>query len=108
MALVNAAISHFETVERRLHLSSRLRRLGAALFLLLVGWFDYLTPPELTWTPVYLLALIPIAFLEPVPVCLVFSLLAAVIYFAADVLSNPGSIHLIFPYWTAFARLIMK
>lgn len=106
MPVLNAAITHFETLQRKLGLSPRLRRLGAVLFLLLIGWFDYITPPELATTPFYLLALIPIAFLEPLPVCLAFSLLAAVIYFGAEVLSNPGIVKLIYPYWTAFARLI--
>ena len=106
MTLLNAAIAHFETLQRKLGLSPRLRRMGGVLFLLLVGWFDYVTPPELASTPFYILALIPIAFLEPVPICLAFSLLAAVIYFGADVLGNPGTVKLIYPYWTALSRLI--
>jgi|GEM_PF-880482 signal transduction histidine kinase len=106
MELLNAAIGYFEDLQRKLGLSPRLRRMGGVLFLLLVGWFDYITPPELASTPFYLLALMPIAFLEPAPICLAFSLLAAVIYFGADVLENPGTVKLIYPYWTAFAILI--
>jgi signal transduction histidine kinase len=106
MDLLNAAIAHFENLQRKLGFSPRLRRMGGVLLLLLVGCFDYVTPPELASTPFYLLALMPIAFLEPVPICLAFSLLAAVIYFGADVLSNPGTVKLIYPYWTAFAILI--
>lgn len=106
MEFPNAAIAYFEDLQRKLGLSPRLRRMGGVLFLLLVGWLDYVTPPEVATTPFYLLSLIPIAFLEPVPICVAFSLLAAVIYFGADVLSNPGTVKLIYPYWSAFARLI--
>lgn len=35
-----------------------------------------------------------------------FSVLAAIIYFGADVLTHPGTAKLVYPYWTAFARLI--
>jgi signal transduction histidine kinase len=106
MPLLNVAIAHFQNLQRKLGLSPRLRRMGGIVFLLLVGWFDYITPPELASAPFYLFALIPIAFLEPVPVCLAFSTLAAVIYFGADILTNPGTAKLIYPYWTALARLI--
>jgi signal transduction histidine kinase len=106
MELLNAATGYFEDLQRRLGLSPRLRRTGGVLLLLLVGWFDYVTPREIASAPFYLLLLIPIAFLEPVPICAAFSLLAAVIYFGADVLSNPGTFKLIYPYWRALARLI--
>jgi signal transduction histidine kinase len=106
MELLNAAIGYFEDLQRKLGLSPRLRRMGGVLLLLLVGCLDYVTPPELASAPFYFLPLIPIAFLEPVPICVAFSLLAAVIYFGADVLSNPGTFNLIYPYWRAFARLI--
>jgi signal transduction histidine kinase len=106
MELLNAAIGYFEDLQGKLGLSPRLRRMGGVLLLLLVGWFDYVTPPELASAPFYLVPLTPIAFLEPVPICVAFSVLAAVIYFGADVLSNPGTFKLIYPYWRAFARLI--
>ncbi len=106
MDLLNAAMAHFENLQAKLGLSPRLRRMGGVLLLLLVGWLDYITPPEVAFTPFYLLALIPIAFLEPVPICLAFSLLAAVIYFGADVFTNPGTAELVYPYWTALANLI--
>lgn len=106
MELLNAMIGYFEDLQRRLGLSPRLRRMGGVLLLLLVGWFDYVTPREIASAPLYILLLIPIAFLEPVAICAAFSLLAAVIYFGADVLSNPGTFKLIYPYWRAFARLI--
>lgn len=106
MSWLNAAIAYFENLQSKLGFSPRVRRLGGIIFLLLVGWFDYITPPELASTPFYLLALIPIAFLESIPVCLAFSVLAAAIYFGADVLTNPGTVKLVYPYWTALARLI--
>jgi len=38
MPLLDAAINHFETVQRALRLSPPLRRAGGGAFLLLVGW----------------------------------------------------------------------
>lgn len=107
MTLLNAAIAHFETLQRKLGLSPRGRRLGGVLLLLLlVGWVDYVKPPELASTPFYILVIIPVALLEPVPICLAFSSLAAVFHFGADVLGNPGTVKLIYPYWTALALFI--
>jgi signal transduction histidine kinase len=106
MPLLNGAMAHFENLQRKLGLSPRLRRMGGVIFLLLVGWFDYVTPPQLASAPFYLVVLIPIAFLESVPICLAYSVLAAVIYFGADVLTHPSTATLVYPYWMAFARLI--
>jgi signal transduction histidine kinase len=106
MPLLDAAISHFETVQRALRLSPPLRRVGAVAFLLLVGCFQYLALPQLAKTPLYLLALIPIAFLEPLPIATAFSVLAAAISLGAEVLADPGCVALVFPYWSALARLI--
>jgi len=106
MPLLDAAISHFETVQRTLRLSPPLRRVGAVAFLLLVGCFQYLALPQLAKTPFYLLALIPIAFLEPLPIATAFSVLAAAISLGAEVLADPGGVALVFPYWSALARLI--
>jgi signal transduction histidine kinase len=106
MPLLDAAISHFETVQRALRLSPPLRRAGGVAFLLLVGCFQYLALPQLAKTPLYLLALIPIAFLEPLPIATAFSVLAAVISLGAEVLADPGCVALVFPYWSALARLI--
>ena len=79
MPLLDAAISHFETVQRALRLSPPLRRAGGVAFLLLVGCFQYLALPQVAKSPFYLLALIPIAFLEPLPIATAFSVLAAAI-----------------------------
>jgi len=106
MPLLNVAIAHFENLQRKLGVKAGHRRVFWVLFLLLVGLFDYLAPAEFASAPFYLLALIPIAFLEPLGACLAYSLLAASIYFGADVLSAPGTAKLIYPYWRAFARLI--
>jgi len=106
MPVLNYAIAHFERLQSRLGLSPKVRRVGWILFLLFVGWLDYSMPPEVASAPFYLVALIPIAFIEPIWACLAYSLLAAIIYFSADVLSLPGTITMIYPYWRAFARLI--
>ena len=106
MPLLDAAINHFETVQRALRLSPPLRRAGGVAFLLLVGCFQYLALPQLAKSPFYLLALIPIAFLEPLPIATAFSVLAAAISFGAEVLADPGCAALVFPYWSALARLI--
>jgi len=106
MPLLNATMARFESLQGRLGIKAGHRRVFWGLFLLLVGLFDYLAPAELASAPFYLLALIPIAFLEPLGACLAYSLMAASIYFGADVLSAPGTAWLIYPYWRAFARLI--
>ncbi len=106
MTLLNAAMAHFDRLQQRVGLSPTLRRLGWIPLLLLVGWIDYLMPPEVASAPLYVLVLIPIAFMEPLGICLAYSLLAAILYFAADVLSFPGTIRLVYPYWRALARFI--
>jgi hypothetical protein len=106
MPLLDAAITHFETVQRGLRLSPLLRRAGAVAFLFLVGCFQYLALPQLAKTPFYLLPLIPIAFLEPLTISVAFSVLATAISLGADVLADPGGAVMVFPYWSALARLI--
>ena len=106
MTLLNAAMAHLERAQQRLGLSSKARRAFWVLFLLLAGWIDYAMPPEVASAPFYLLALIPIGFTEPIWISLAYSLLAAIVYFGADVLSVPGTIMLVYPYWRALARLI--
>jgi signal transduction histidine kinase len=106
MPLLDAAITHFETVQRALRLSPFLRRAGGVAFLLLVGCFQYLALPQLAKAPFYLFPLIPIAFLEPLPISIAFSVLAAAISLGADVLADPGGALLVLPYWSALARLI--
>jgi len=106
MPQLNATIAYFERLQARLGVSAWQRRVLWALFLLLVGWIDYLIPLEVASAPFYLLVLIPVAFIERPALCLLYSLLAASIYFGADVLSAPGTVRLIYPYWRAFARLI--
>ena len=106
MTLLDAAIAHFENVQRILRLSPRLRRLGGILFLLLVGGFQSHYLPQLAKTPFYLLPLIPIAFLEPLPIATAFAVLAAGISLAADLRADFDSATLVFPYWSALGRLI--
>jgi signal transduction histidine kinase len=106
MTLLNAAISHFDRLQQRLGLSPTARRVGWIPLLLLAGWIDYLMPPEVASAPLYILILIPIAFMEPLGVCLAYSLLAAGLYFTADVLSTPATITQVYPYWRALARFI--
>lgn len=94
-----------ELWEKRLATCPRARRLGGVLLLLLVGWLDYLTGPEIASAPFYVLVLLPIAFFEPLWICLAYSVLAALIYLGADILSIPGSATLVYPYWRSIARL---
>jgi len=106
MPLLDAAIAHFDRVQRTLRLSPRLRRAGGILFLLLVGGFQSHLLPELAKTPFYLIALIPLAFLEPPPIAAAFAGLAAVISLGADLRADFARAALVFPYWSALARLI--
>ena len=106
MSLLDAAIAHFDGVQRMLRLSPRLRRAGGILFLLLVGGFQSHLLPELAKTPFYLIALIPLAFLEPPPIAAAFAGLAAVISLGADLRADFARAALVFPYWSALARLI--
>lgn len=106
MTLLNAAMAHFDRLQQRAGLSATVRRLGWIPLLLLAGWIDYLMPPEVASAPLYVLILIPIAFMEPLGICLAYSLFAAILYFSADVLSFPGTTRLVYPYWGALARLI--
>lgn len=90
---------------KKLAISPGLRRTGAFLLLLLVGWLDYITGPEIAFAPFYILILLGVGFFEPWWICLAYSGLAALIFLGADVLWNPASATLIYPYWRAFARL---
>ena len=87
-------------------LSRALIRAVALLLLLLAGWLDYITGPELASAPFYILVLISIALHESPWICLAYSLLAAAIYLGADLLSAPTATIQIYPYWRALARLV--
>jgi len=94
-----------KALEEKLASSPGLRRVGSVLLLFFAGWLDYFTGPEIASAPFYIFVLLPIAFFEPLWICLAYSVLAALIYLGADVLSTPGSMTLVYPYWRAFARL---
>ncbi|MBI4840929.1 MAG: hypothetical protein HY803_07625, partial [candidate division NC10 bacterium] len=94
-----------EALERKLAASPGLRRAGGLLLLLFAGWMDYITGPEIASAPFYILVILPIAFFEPLWICLAYSVLAAFIYLTSDILSTPGSVTLVYPYWRAVARL---
>jgi signal transduction histidine kinase len=93
-----------KALEEKLANSPGLRRVGSVLLLVFVGWLDYFTGPEIAVAPLYILALLPIAFFEPLWICLVYSVLAALIYLGADLVTRPDTLALIYPYWRAFAR----
>jgi len=93
-----------ETLQEKLANSVGLRRVGGVLLLVFVGWLDYFSGPEIAVAPLYILALLPIAFFEPLWICLVYSVLAALIYLGADLVTRPDTLALIYPYWRAFAR----
>jgi signal transduction histidine kinase len=88
-----------------LRTSPGLRRWAAFLLLVLVGWFDYVTGPEIAVAPFYILVLVGIGFLEPWGICLAYSGLAALVYLMADLFWDPTRAPLVFPYWRAVARL---
>ena len=106
MSLIDAAIAHFESVQKALRLSPLLRRGSAVLFILLVGGFQSHMLPGFAKTPFYLIPLIPLAFLESLPVAAGFCVAAAAVSLAADIRADFDSIVLVFPYWSAIARLI--
>ena len=98
-------MTSLEALEEKLANFPGLRRVGSVLLLFFAGWLDYITGPEIASAPFYVFVLLPIAFYEPLWICLAYSVLAALIYLGADVLSTPGSTTLVYPYWRAFARL---
>ncbi len=86
--------------------NATLRRVCSLLLILVAGWIDYATGPDLASAPFYVPVLLLLALVEAWPVCLAYSVLAAAIYLSVDLLSVPGSAHLIYPYWKAFARFV--
>lgn len=94
-----------EDLPTNLAISRGLRRVGGFFLLLLVGWLDYITGPEIAAAPFYILILLGLGFFEPWWICLAYSGLAALIYLGADLLWNPASATLVYPYWRALARL---
>lgn len=98
-------VTPLENLQLKLGTSAGLRRVGAFLLLLLVGWFDYITGPEIAFAPFYILVLLGVGFFEPWGICLAYSGLAALIFLGADLLWDPASAKLVYPYWRAFARL---
>lgn len=95
-----------EDAAARLALGPVGRRLVALGFLLAAGWLDYVTGPQVASSPFYIPILLVLAFFEPWEVGLLFSLVAAGIYLGVDLATDPSRIRLVYPYWTACARLI--
>lgn len=93
-----------KALEEKLANSPGLRRVGSVLLLVFIGWLDYFTGPEIAVAPLYILSLLPIAFFERLWICLMYSVLAALIYLGADLFTRPDTLALIYPYWRAFAR----
>lgn len=82
------------------------RRAVGLLLLFVAGWLDYITGPEIASAPFYILVLFPLAFFETPWICLGFSIIAAMIYLGVDLLSKPGAVTLVYPYWQATARFL--
>jgi len=103
--LEDATVAPLEDLRTKLALSPGFRRVGGFLLLLLVGWLDYITGPEIAFAPFYILILLGLGFYEPWGICLAYSGLAAITYLGADLLWNPARATLVYPYWRALARL---
>ncbi len=101
----DAFLAPLEDLPKKLAISPGFRRVGGFLLILLVGWFDYITGPEIAFAPFYILVLLGLGFYEPWWICLAYSGLAALTYLGADLLWNPTRVTLVYPYWRALARL---
>jgi phosphoglycerate-specific signal transduction histidine kinase len=101
---MSSTLHPMEALTNRLPLSTAGRRVAALLLLLLICWLDYLTGPRIAFAPFYILPLLGLAFFETWLVSLLFSALAALLFLAAQILTEPETAHLIYPYWTACAR----
>lgn len=79
----------------------------ALILLLVVGYVDYVTGPDLAFAPFYLAVLLALGLFEGWPVCLLYSLLAGVLFLWADILWDfPARARTFYPYWRACARFI--
>ena len=74
--------------------------------LLVAGWFGYITGPEVTSAPFYILILVSLAIVEPWGACLGYSILAACIYLATELITSPARASLVYPYWDATTRFL--
>jgi signal transduction histidine kinase len=103
---VAPGVMFLDGLEARIAVSPRTRRLVAILLLLVMGWIDYVTGPDIASAPFYIAVLLTMAFFEPWWICLIFSGMAALFFLGVDLLTIPGRTTLIYPYWSGFARLL--
>lgn len=91
----------------RVGLSRASGRTVALAVLLVVAYFDYITGPELAFAPFYLVVLLALGLFERWSVCLLYAILAAVLFLWADLLWEfPARVRSFYPYWRACARFI--
>lgn len=91
----------------RIGLNRRGGRILALVLLFVVAYVDYITGPELAFAPFYLIILLAIGLFERWSVCLLYSILAGVLFLWADILWEfPIRARSFYPYWRACARFI--
>ena len=83
-----------------------LRVAAPAAGLLLTGWMDYATDPNLVFWPFYLLVLVPTALRRPWPVAVAYGGLATLVMLSFELLGRPEMRLTVFPYWRALSTLI--
>jgi signal transduction histidine kinase len=96
-----------ETSTFRALRSPAARRLAAFAAFIAVGCVDYVTGADFPAALLYVPILLALAFIEPWPMCLAYSALAAGINLGADLLWDPSRVALVRPYWAAFTRLMV-
>lgn len=73
--------------------------------LVLVGIGDYLTGAEISFSVFYLLPISLVAWFTDKWMGILFSTIAAIIWFFSDTLTGHLYSHFLIPYWNAFVRL---
>ena len=86
-----------ETSTFRALRSHAARRLAAVAAFIAVGCVDYVTGADFPAALFYVPILLALAFVEPWPICLAFSALAAGINLGADLLWDPSRVALVRP-----------
>jgi signal transduction histidine kinase len=76
----------------------------AAFLIVCIGVFSWISGPELSGSLLYLIPVLLVAHAAGFRSGVIAALLAAAIWFAADLRANTGQLHAFIPYWNALMR----
>jgi signal transduction histidine kinase len=86
---------------------SKLALLAAGLIVvILLGFIDYLTGPEISISVLFVLPISLVAWYAGRPSGMIMAVASAITWLVADLTTQPGYTHPLIPYWNALVRLL--